>query len=133
MPPEERPIAARKPAACSAVTNGSALLPNVDGRSRTARRVRDLLAGLLAELGREPSTADLCLARRAASLAAEAERQEAHQANGEVVDVIAMTTVANSLRRLLVDLGLSPRRRSRGANVSGKAIQATIRERLARA
>ena len=39
--------------------------------------------------------------------------QEAAQARGETVDVRALTTAANTIRRLLADLGITSRRRGR--------------------
>ena len=53
-------IAVQKPSHRSRVTNGSVLLQNVDGRSGWARRMRDLMALHLSDLGEPPcGTPDL--------------------------------------------------------------------------
>jgi hypothetical protein len=63
----------------SRVTNGSKLLPLSDGRSVTARRFRDLYDGICGDLGGvdQLSEGQRQLARRAAMLSSESERQEA--------------------------------------------------------
>jgi hypothetical protein len=62
----------------SAVTNGSTLLPGVDGRTIWARRFRDLLSQHFADLGGEDavSEAERSIARRATALEIELERLE---------------------------------------------------------
>jgi hypothetical protein len=68
-------VAARKPTARSAVSNGTRLLAGIDGRSSQARRFRDLIAELATELDDAPSTAQLGAIRQAAALL---ERLRAH-------------------------------------------------------
>ena len=60
----------------SRVTNGNRLLPEVDGRTVWARRMRDLIQAHTADLGgdSEISEAERSLIRRAATLATELER-----------------------------------------------------------
>lgn len=94
-----------KPTHRSRVTNGSSLFADVDGRTARARRLRDVLDELLAEIG-DASEAQQSLARRAASLSVWCEEQEAALARGEAVDVAALVTAGNSVRRLLRDLGI---------------------------
>ena len=95
-----------KPQARSRIGNGKALLPDVDGRSSMMRRYREILAQLFADMGGDPTEARSIIARRAATLAVWCESAEASMANGTNLDVASFVTAANSLRRLLADLGL---------------------------
>jgi hypothetical protein len=96
----------------SRVSNGSAVfLDEVDGRSVVARRYRDVLADLVAHLGGNPTAAEMLIARRIATLAVLCEQAEADMASGKDVDVGAYATLANSLRRLVADVGLQPKMR----------------------
>jgi hypothetical protein len=104
---DSQPIATLKPRARSRVSNGSQLLAGIDGRSAQARRYRDILAALREHLGGNPSAAQDIIARRAATLAAWAEAQEATALAGEAeLDINQFVTATNSLRRLVQDLGL---------------------------
>jgi hypothetical protein len=62
----------------SAITNGSSVLHDVDHRSAWMRRLRDLIADHVADLGGEDalSTAELALVRRAAMLTLQLELME---------------------------------------------------------
>jgi hypothetical protein len=98
----------------SRISNGSAVLPGVDGRSTWARRLRDLMALHLSDLGGDDavSEAERSIVRRAATLTVELERIElgfalAGEARPEQVDLYQR--VANSLRRLLESVGLERR------------------------
>src|ERR1700737_3068371 len=93
----------------SRVSNGSAVLDNVDGRSAVARRYRDVLNELISDLGGHPSGAQSPIARRAAALCVVCEQAEAEMVAGGVLDLAEFTTASNSLRRLLRDLGLERR------------------------
>ena len=106
----------------SRVTNGSALLPGVDGRSTWVRRCRDLINAHVSDLGGEDmcSEAERSLVRRAATITTELERMEkvfalAGQASAEDLDLYQRT--AGSLRRLLESVGLRRRSRSVGGLV----------------
>ena len=100
------------PATRSAVANGSRLfVEGLDGRSALARRYRDLVAEFTRDLGGDPSEAQRQLIRRASSLAVWCEAVEVRLANGEDVDIGPYTTAANSLRRILADIGLERRAR----------------------
>jgi hypothetical protein len=93
----------------SAVANGSTLwIDSVDGRSREARRFRDVYGDLVAHLGGTDYATELQkhLARRAAALVVWAEMAETRLAAGGDLDVQNYTTTANTLRRLLQDIGL---------------------------
>lgn len=112
MPPDSASLAEPKPTHRSRVSNGSALFVEaVDGRSVLARRYRDVLAQLVSDLGGDPSEAQSIIARRAATLAVWCEQAEAAMAKGEALDIATFTTAANTLRRLVSDLGLERRAR----------------------
>ncbi|MFC7699638.1 hypothetical protein ACFQX9_23420 [Bradyrhizobium sp. GCM10028915] len=87
------------------------MLEGVDGRSAPARRYRDVLAELISDLGGDPSGAQSAIARRASALCVVCEQAEAEMVAGGVLDLAEFTTAANSLRRLLSDLGLERRAR----------------------
>ena len=96
----------------SGVTNGNTLfLDGVDGRSALAKRYRDILSQLIADLGGDPSEAMSLIARRAATLAVWCEQRETELASGIDIDITTFTTACNSLRRLLTDIGLERRAR----------------------
>lgn len=90
----------------SRVSNGSAVLPGVDGRTIWVRRLRDLIALHLSDLGGDDvvSEAERSIIRRIATLTVELERMElgfatAGEALPAQLDLYQRT--ANSLRRLL--------------------------------
>ncbi|MCT7375734.1 hypothetical protein [Chelativorans salis] len=100
------------PTARSAVANGSRLfVEGLDGRSALARRYRDLVASFTTDIGGDPSESQKQLIRRAASLSTWCEAQEVRLANGEDIEIGPLTTAANSLRRILQDIGLERRAR----------------------
>lgn len=96
----------------SRLTNGTALLPGVDGRSTWARRLRDVMETLTADLGGEEtlSEAHRSIIRRASCLTVELERLEAKfakagEADADDIDLYGRT--AGNLRRLLECVGLT--------------------------
>lgn len=104
------------PANRSRVTNRSAVLPDVDGRSTWVRRLRDLIALHLADLGGDDavSEAERSIVRRIATLTVELERMEAGfavagAAQPDQLDLYQRT--AGNLRRLLEAVGLERRAR----------------------
>jgi hypothetical protein len=114
----------------SRVTNGSSLLPELDGRSLWARRYRDLIALHVSDLGGEAgvSQAQLSLIRRAAALTVELERWEARFAadDGAPAEALAVyQRCLNSLRRTLEALGLD--RKARTLDLDA-VIDAIVRE-----
>jgi hypothetical protein len=109
-------LADTKPTARSRVTNGCTL-PGVDGRSTWVRRLRDLMALHLSDLGGEQavSEAEKSIVRRAATLTVELERLELRFATaGEATtaDLDLYQRTSNSLRRLLEAVGLERRARN---------------------
>jgi hypothetical protein len=97
----------------SRVTNGSALLPGVDGRSAWVRRCKDIIEAHLSDLGGEHNTsvAERSLVRRAAVITTELEMMEARFAAAGHADReldLYQRTVGN-LRRVLEAIGLQRR------------------------
>jgi hypothetical protein len=116
LPVASPALADPKAVARSRITNGKELLPGVDGRSMWVRRLRDLIALHLADLGGEGavSEAEKSIVRRAATLTVELERMEAQfatagEAEPEALDLYQRT--AGNLRRLLEAVGLQRRQR----------------------
>jgi hypothetical protein len=105
-------ITARKPSYRSAVTNGSEILPGVDGRLTWARRLRDIVKGLLSDLGPDLSEADRLQVNNAASLQVHAERLMAMICNGQDVDPGEITRASNSANRALSAVRTAHRLRS---------------------
>jgi hypothetical protein len=98
----------------SRITNRSAVLPGVDGGSTWVRRLRDVAAAHMADLGGEDnvSEAERSIVRRIATLTVELERLEsvfavAGEAKPDQLDLYQRT--AGNLRRLLESIGI-PRR-----------------------
>jgi len=110
------------PLACfrSSITNGTALLHNVDARSQSMRRLRDIIAAHQADLGGAGllSEAQTSLLRRAALLQLQLEMSEAKFAQREdgvatANEMTAYQRISNTLRRLLESLNLHKGRQSR--------------------
>src|SRR3984957_17512277 len=97
-------IADRLPSTRNAVSNGSRLhRRGIDGRTRDAKRFRDLFESFAQSLGGEErlSEADRALARMAASLTVKSEAMQADVAKGVEVDAEQLVRVSNSLSRVL--------------------------------
>jgi hypothetical protein len=102
-------VANRMPSTRNAVTNSSRLhRRGIDGRSREARRFRDLFERFAESLGGESrlTEAERTLARTAASLAVKAEAMQAAVADGQDVDSEQLVRVSNSLARVLGKFGV---------------------------
>ena len=107
--PVDRPKDRQK----SRITNGSALLPGIDGRSAWVRRCKDLIAAHLSDIP-DASAAQRSLIRRASVLTVELERLEmqfalAGAADPDTLDLYGRA--AGNLRRLLEAVGLQRRSR----------------------
>src|SRR6516225_8698702 len=127
-----RPAAAQR----SRITNGSALLPGVDGRSAWVRRAKDLIREHLADLGGfdNVSAAERSIIRRASVLTIELERLEVRFATaGEAsaTDLDLYQRTAGNLRRLLEAVGLQ--RRARDVTPSLAEYLASLRQSEAEA
>jgi hypothetical protein len=81
------------PTTRSAVTNGTQLfvVDTIDGRSKEARRFRDVLGQIMDDLGGTDhlSEGQKQLARRAALMSVECEKLEAKAVAGEKIDLEA--------------------------------------------
>ena len=98
----------------SRITNGSAFLPGIDGRSAWIRRAKDLISEHLSDLGGPDNTsaAERSITRRVAVLSVELEHLEARFASAGSAspdDLDLYQRTANSLRRLLEAVGLQRR------------------------
>lgn len=105
-----------KPTARSRVTNGSHVLPGVDGRSTWARRFRDLMELHIADLGGDDavSEAERSIVRRASALEVELERLEllfATSGAAAAADLDLYQRASNTMRRHLETLGINRRPR----------------------
>ena len=94
----------------SRITNGSTLLPTIDGRSLWARRFRDLISLHESDIAPDGaiSTAKKSIIRRAATLSIELEHLEMRFASSEAsaADLLLYSRLANTLRRLLESVGI---------------------------
>jgi hypothetical protein len=100
-----------KDAGRSRITNGTAFLPGIDGRSAWIRRAKDLITEHTMDLGGPDnvSAAERSITRRVAVLSVELEHLEARFANAgsaSASDLDLYQRTANSLRRLLEAVGL---------------------------
>jgi hypothetical protein len=100
----------------SRITNGSALLPGVDGRGPWVRRCKDVIALHLSDMGGEDNTsvAERSIIRRASVMTVELERLEAKFAladEASIEDLHLYQRMTNTLRRALESVGLQRRSR----------------------
>jgi hypothetical protein len=98
----------------SRITNGSALLPGIDGRSAWIRRCKDIIASHLSDLGGDDNTsaAERSIIRRASVMTVELEMLEARFATAGQAserDLDLYIRAAGNLRRLLEAVGLQRR------------------------
>ena len=116
-PADNRPVADSKMSGRSRISNGSALLPGVDGRSAWVRRCKDLISEFtnVHLAGADNcSPAERAIVRRAAVLITELEILESKfAANNEATpdQLLLYGRTANTLRRLLEAVGLQQRQR----------------------
>jgi hypothetical protein len=119
--PGDRPaVACRKDPQKSRITNGSALLPGVDGRSPWIRRCKDILASHLSDKP-DATAAEAAIIRRAAVLIVELERLERQFALAGEADPFTLDLygrVAGNMRRLLESVGLERRAKDIGPSLS---------------
>lgn len=107
-------LVTRSATARSKISNGTAILPNVDGRSRLARRYYDIAAALATDQGGidRMSEARQQLCRRLAGASALAEQIEADMALGKPIDITTYATVVSTAVRVTQRLGLDRRLRT---------------------
>jgi hypothetical protein len=130
-------VPGRKDYGRSKISNGTALLPGIDGRSAWVRRCKDVIAAHIADLGGEDNTsaAERSIIRRCAVLTTELERLEAEFAvAGEAgeCDLDLYQRITNTLRRLLEAIGLQRRPRDIGPSL-GELLAEDQRQREAAA
>lgn len=92
----------------SPAANGKGWLVGLDRRSAQFRRLRDVMRGLLIDIP-QPTERHLQIARRAATLAIICEDLDRQVVQGQAIDTALYSTASNTLRRLLLDLGLDQR------------------------
>ena len=116
----------------SAISNGTALLAELDHRSAWARRWRDIQAAHIADLGGEDALteAERILIRRASMLCLQLELQERRFALNEdglasTKQILCYQRCTNTLRRTLEALGLQRRAR----DVSPPTLEQYARQR----
>jgi hypothetical protein len=98
----------------SKLTNHRDLLPKIaDGRAGAARRFRDLVRALIADMGGITNCSEvrLGLIRRLAAATVLSEEMEARAVNGEHVDINQFCTLASTTVRLAQRLGINRRAR----------------------
>src|SRR5713226_4801776 len=76
----------------------------LDGRTRHAKRLRSLIAGLARDLGHPPSTAEQALIEQAASLIVQREAMESAMTAGEPVNAQEITKISGAVTRCLGSL-----------------------------
>ncbi|RVC64386.1 hypothetical protein [Mesorhizobium sp.] len=106
--PVPRPLRSSR----SRVTNGRELLPGLDGRSKWARRLHDLVANHVIDLGgaTHVTQSQFALIRAAATTTIVLEKWElqfATEGTINMADLLGYQTTLNSLRRVLETLGLN--------------------------
>ncbi len=116
MTGKQPPDAPMTPADCKAKGSGKTrllTLDALDGRTAAAKRARDLIAALEADLGGADhlSVGQQQLVQRVAVLGALAEDYEARWIAGEQVEVGEYLSAINVQRRVLATLGLERRAR----------------------
>ena len=116
----------------SSITNGSALLHDVDGRSATMRRLRDIVQAHVSDLGGAAllSEGQTALLRRAALLQLQTEMLETKFAANEGAasrdELETYQRISNTLRRLVESLGLHLGRKPRDVTPPGLTIDSLI-------
>ena len=110
---EPAPLEGRSRKQRSRMTNGTVLLPDVDGRSAIARRFKDITRGILADQGGADQCSEcrLQLVRRFAAAAVLAEQMESRLANGEQIDIQEHALLCSTLTRLAQRIGIERRAR----------------------
>jgi hypothetical protein len=118
---DRQTVASRSSCTRNAVSNGSRLhARGTDGRTREARRFRDLIESFAESLGGEAklNEAERALIRNAASLAVKAEMMQAAIVKGEEIDLEALTRLSNCVSRVLGQLNIKRTARERAPTLA---------------
>jgi hypothetical protein len=109
MSSESSVLQERKRRARSAVSNGTNVLANCDGRSTIARRYRDIIAAVVAGAGGADrcSETKLALIRRFSAAACLAEAMEAKLVSGEPIDIGEHALLCSTLVRVAQRIGIN--------------------------
>lgn len=81
-------------------------IDDLDGRTIAARKARSIIASLVQDIGRDPSTGERQLAQCAGLLAVIREDLETAWLSGQPIAIADYTALVNAERRVLVTLGL---------------------------
>jgi ribosomal protein L12E/L44/L45/RPP1/RPP2 len=108
----------------SAVSNRSRLHQAGDARSAGARRFRDLVDALSADLGDNLSEADLAMVRTAAGLTLKSELMQADLAAGKDVDAETLIKLAGTSRRALAAISAKAADRKPGGQTLAEYMAA---------
>jgi hypothetical protein len=95
------PLATSCATSRSKVSNGTRLLQNVDGRSSSARRFRDLVRAFEGEFNGNLTEVDRGQIRQAAALGLRAEQLQAAIVRGETVDDDHLVRISGESRRIV--------------------------------
>jgi hypothetical protein len=108
MPLARRRLTRPKSQGKARVTNGSDILPDVDGRSLIARRYRDIAAAILIDMGGDDACSESKkqLIRRFAAAAVLAEQMESKLANGEQIDISQHALLTSTMVRVARQIGI---------------------------
>jgi len=81
---------------------------SIDGRTRWARRHKELKLAILADLGRTPSDHDHVTASNAAAMLVRLQQLQADCLSGKDVDTDGLIRLSNAAQRLIDSIGLKP-------------------------
>jgi hypothetical protein len=95
----------------SKINNGTRLFTNIDGRSSSARRFRDLVQSFEAEFDGNLCEADRSLIRQAATLLLKSEQIQEAVVRGEPVDSDALIRMASTAKRVLAAISAKSAKR----------------------
>lgn len=107
-------LASVSPRQRARVSNRSRWLEGLDGRSREQRRFRDLCRALAADLGDDPSEAQLALIRATATatVASEIVQAKIIMGTATAVEIAELSRLGNLQTRNLIALGLRQQKRT---------------------
>lgn len=98
----------------SAVTNGTTILPDIDGRSKEARRFKDIASQIVTDQGGLELCAEarLQLIRRFSACCVMAEQMEANLASGKNINIVEHSMLTNAIVKVAARIGIDRRSRN---------------------